>query len=120
VGEWFGLTVDEARRRFRANVEFDGVEAFWEDQLYGSRFQVGDLIVDAINPCQRCVVPSRDALTGSQDVGFQKRFAELRKAEITASAKTELFTHYYRFAVNTRMARSEAGKMIRIGDAVTF
>jgi uncharacterized protein YcbX len=120
VGEWFGLPLEEARRRFRTNVESDGVEAFWEDRLYGSRFRAGDVEVSAVNPCQRCVVPSKDALTGLQDVGFQKRFAELRKAEIPVFAKTELFTHYYRFAVNTRIPPSEAGKLIRVGDPVTF
>lgn len=120
VAAWFGLRVDEARRRFRANVEFDGVEAFWEDRLYGSRFRVGDVEVDAINPCQRCVVPSRDSVTGQQDAGFQKRFAELRAAQMPAFAKTGQFNHYYRFSVNTRIPSSGAGKTIRRGDGVTF
>ncbi len=120
VAEWFGLTVEEARRRFRTNVEFDGVEAFWEDRLYGSRFRAGDVEVDAINPCQRCVVPSRSALTGAQDTGFQKRFAELREAQLPSFAQRGPFTHYYRLAVNTRIPPSEAGKVIRVGDAVTF
>jgi uncharacterized protein YcbX len=120
VAEWFDLPVDEARRRFRANVEFDGVEAFWEDRLYGSRFEVGDVQVDAINPCQRCVVPSRDSMTGEQSAGFQKHFAELRKSHLPASAKAERFNHFYRLAVNTRIQKSEAGKTIRIGDAVAL
>ena len=120
VAEWFGLAVDEARRRFRSNVEFNGVEAFWEDRLYGSRFRAGDVEVDAINPCQRCVVPSRSALTGVQDSGFQKRFAELRQAQMPTLALTEPFTHYYRLAVNTRIPASEAGKVIHVGDVVSF
>jgi len=120
VAEWFGLSVEEARRRFRTNVEFDGVEAFWEDRLYGSRFRVGAIEVDAINPCQRCVVPSRSALTGTQDTGFQKRFAELREAQLPAFTERGPFTHYYRLAVNTRIQPSEAGKVIRVGDEVTF
>jgi uncharacterized protein YcbX len=120
VAGWFELNVDEARRRFRANVEFDSVEAFWEDRLYGSRFRVGEVEVDAINPCQRCVVPSRDSVTGAQGAGFQKRFAELRAAQMPESARTGQFNHYYRFAVNTRIQNREAGKTIRIGDAVIF
>lgn len=120
VAEWFQLPVDDVRRRFRANVEFDGVEAFWEDRLYGSRFRVGDVDVDVVNPCQRCVVPSRDALTGSPDAGFQKRFAELREMQMPAFAVTGQFNHYYRFAVNTRIPRSQAGKVIRVGDPITF
>lgn len=116
VAEWFKFSVDQTRRRFRANLEFEVTEAFWEDRLYGSSFRVGNVNVDAINPCQRCVVPSRDAFTGVQDQGFQKRFAELRRASIPQFARTGQFNHYYRFAVNTRIDASEAGKTIRVGD----
>lgn len=116
VGEWFGLDSEEVRRRFRFNVEVDGVPAFWEDGLYGSRFRVGDVEVDAVNPCQRCVVPSRDSRTGSQDAGFQKRFAELRQAELPPEARRALFTHFYRLTVNTRIA---SGGVIRVGDVVS-
>jgi len=116
VAEWFTFPIDQARKRFRTNIEFEGTEAFWEDCLYGSTFHVGDVIVDAVNPCQRCIVPSRDALTGAQDSGFQKRFAELRRAGMPEFAKTGQFNHYYRFAVNTRIDATEAGKTIRVGD----
>ena len=34
VGRWFGdLPLDDVRRRFRANLEIDASEPFWEDQL---------------------------------------------------------------------------------------
>ena len=37
VASWFpGMTVDDARLRFRTNLEIDGVEAFWEDRLYAT------------------------------------------------------------------------------------
>ncbi len=74
--------------------------------------------VQAINPCARCAVPSRDAATGEATPGFQKRFAELRRAHFPASASPALFDHYYRFTVNTRIASSQAGKVIRVGDEV--
>ncbi len=48
VCEWFPeLTIAEARLRFRANLEVNGVPAFWEDQLFGAelrsvvRFRLG-------------------------------------------------------------------------------
>jgi uncharacterized protein YcbX len=119
VAEWFGLDVDEVRRRFRTNIEFEAGEPFWEDRLYGTTFHAGDVAVYAVNPCQRCVVPSRQTLTGAQDAGFQKRFAELRQAHLPAFAKRAGFSHFYRFAVNTCIAPSEAGKSIRVGDRVT-
>jgi uncharacterized protein YcbX len=119
VAEWFELEVEAARRRFRTNVEFGGTEAFWEDRLYGGRFRVGDVTVEAVNPCQRCIVPSRDALTGERIANFQTRFAELREQNMPAEAKKDLFSHFYRFAMNTRIPASEAGKRIRVGDLLT-
>ena len=118
VAGWFGLDVEAVRRRFRTNLEIDGVEAFWEDALYGGVLRVGTVEVQAINPCARCVVPSRDAATGEATPGFQKRFAECRRADFAGSASPALFDHYYRFTVNTRIAAGQAGKVIRVGDEV--
>ena len=33
VADWFAISLEEARARFRANLEIDGVEPFWEDRL---------------------------------------------------------------------------------------
>ena len=118
VADWFGLEVDGTRRRFRANIEIDGVDAFWEDALYGTTVSIGGVDVQAINPCARCVVPSRDARTGEAIAGFQKRFAELRQQHLPPGISPAPFNHYYRFTVNTRIAATEAGKVIRVGDAV--
>ena len=65
IGRWFGLKIDDVRRRFRTNIEIDGVPPFWEDRLFGApgttvKFCIGDVIFEGINPCQRCVVPPRD------------------------------------------------------------
>ena len=120
VAEWFELGIDEARRRFRTNIEFEAPEPFWEDRLYGSHFHVGEIEVYAVNPCARCVVPSRGAHTGAQNYSFQKRFAELRQAHLPAFAQRTGFNHFYRFAVNTRIPVTEAGKTLRIGDSITF
>ena len=119
VADWFGLEVDSARRRFRCNIEIDGVDAFWEDAVYGSTVSIGGVEVQAINPCARCVVPSRDARTGEAIAGFQKRFAELRQQHLPAGTSTAPFNHYYRFTVNTMIDAAEAGKVIRLGDRVS-
>ena len=119
VADWFGLEVDGARRRFRCNIEIDGVDAFWEDALYGGPVRIGDVEVQAINPCARCVVPSRDARTGEATAGFQKRFAELRQQHLPAGVSTAPFNHYYRFTVNTRIDAAEAGKVICVCDAIS-
>lgn len=118
AADWFGLSLEETRRRFRTNLEFDAPEPFWEDRLYGAEFRIGEVHLFAVNPCQRCVVPSRDSRTGTQDSGFPKRFAALRQSSIPAWAPRAAFNHYYRFAVNTRIAAGEAGKVIRVGDPI--
>ena len=122
VAGWFpGMSLDEARRRFRANLEIDGVEPFWEDRLYAQKdetvlFRVGDVTFAGSNPCQRCVVPSRDSFDGSVWPEFSKTVARRREESLPAWAERSRFNHFYRLAVNTRP--HGAGGEIRVGDAV--
>ncbi len=121
---WFpGKTADEMRLRFRANLEIGEVPAFWEDRLYGAAgttvsFQIGAVRLEGTNPCQRCVVPTRDPWTGAEDRGFQKTLARRRAETLPPWAARSRFDHFYRLAVNTRIPISEAGKPIRVGDPI--
>jgi uncharacterized protein YcbX len=141
VCEWFsGMPLDEARRRFRTTLEIDAASgarpthtnghaaeaeklpAFWEDQLFADsdssvvRFKIGDVALEGSNPCARCPVPARDSQTGISDDGFQKRFTELRRAQLPPWAPAERFDHFYRLATNTRVPSTECGKVLRVGD----
>jgi uncharacterized protein YcbX len=123
VCEWFpGLTMDEARLRFRTTVEISGVPAFWEDRLFGEeerhvvRFRIGEVAFEGSNPCARCPVPTRDPFNGAVTENFQKRFSELRRAQLPPWAPAARFDHFYRLAVNTRVASTESGKLLRLGD----
>jgi ferredoxin-NADP reductase/uncharacterized protein YcbX len=123
IGRWFGLPIDEVRRRFRTNIEIDGVPPFWEDRLFGAagttiRFRIGDVILEGINPCQRCVVPPRDPLTGETDQTFVRRFSELRARTLPPWSTRERFNHFYRVAINTRPHGCQGGKFLRVGDRV--
>jgi uncharacterized protein len=126
VANWFSLTADEVRLRFRASLEIDGVPAFWEDQLFTEdprgtiRFRIGEVSFEGSNPCQRCPVPARDARTGVDLIGFQKRFAELRRAQLPAWSPAGRFEHFYHLATNTRVPGSEVGKPLRLGDSLLF
>ncbi|MCZ7643994.1 MAG: MOSC N-terminal beta barrel domain-containing protein [Planctomycetota bacterium] len=70
VASWYeGLTEESTRLRFRANLELGGALPFWEDRLFADpgyvvRFTIGDVRVDGIQPCARCIVPTRDPFTG--------------------------------------------------------
>jgi uncharacterized protein YcbX len=125
VCSWFpGLTVAEARRRFRSTLEVDGVPAFWEDQLFGPeirsviRFRLGEIAFEGSYPCIRCPIPARNPHTGAETMGFQKRFAQLRRAQLPVWSHMERFEHYYCLATNTRVASVESGKHLSVGDAL--
>ncbi len=125
VARWFeGVTIDSARGRFRANLEIDGVESFWEDRLVSEegravRFRIGSAELLGTNPCQRCPVPSRDPLTGETIAAFARRFAERRAESLPSWAPRSRYDHFYRLAVNTR-AVSAQPRTLRVGDEVTI
>jgi uncharacterized protein YcbX len=122
VARWFPeLTVDDVRQRFRANLEIGGVPPFWEDRLLGTAdaiqpFRVGNVVLGGVNPCQRCVVPTRDPATGQVFAGFQRAFAERRESTLPEWAPRQRFNHYYRFTVNTRLLG--AADKLQVGDTV--
>ena len=170
VSDWFppsplgfpGISLDEARLRFRTTLEIDAcsagraplpalstlsertrpaavsnsvsesatqteshpenLPAFWEDQLFGEnersvvRFRIGEVHFEGSNPCARCPVPPRNPITAENLDGFQKRFTQLREATLPPWSPRERFDHFYRFATNTRVAPSEVGKPLRLGD----
>lgn len=124
VGAWFGgISADDLRARFRPNLVIGGAPAFWEDRLYGGpgagvAFEVGGVRFEGVNPCQRCVVPTRDPRTGEVYSRFQRRFMERRRETLPPWAAASRFDHFYRLSVNTRIPPSEAGKVLRVGDEV--
>ncbi|MGI8503966.1 MAG: MOSC domain-containing protein [Hassallia sp.] len=124
VASWFDESVDQIRRRFRANIEIDGTPPFWEDQLFAEKgdilpFHVGDVLFEGTYPCQRCPVPTRDAFTGEAYPNFQKIFVQKRQKTLPEWANLSQFNHFFRLTVNTQIPASEAGKILKLGDAVT-
>ena len=167
---WFpGMSLGEARRRFRATLEIDAASpvvndqvpldgvglggsgsthniagpavppqaslsppareklpAFWEDQLFGEseasvvRFRIGDVAFEGSNPCARCPVPARESQTGEVNDGFQRRFTDLRRAQLPAWAPASRFDHFYRLSTNTRVPSTEHGKLLRLGDPLVL
>ena len=127
VCEWFPeLTIAEARLRFRANLEIDGVPAFWEDQLFGAelrsvvRFRLGEVALEGSYPCIRCPIPARDPLTGAETIGFQKRFTQLRQARLPPWSHADRFEHFYCLATNTRVPSGKAGNQLHVGDSLVL
>ena len=126
VAKWYPeLGTEDIRRRFRANIEIAGVPAFWEDRLFTTsdmevKFQINNVEFRGVNPCQRCVVVTRDPKTGIRDPKFQKTFVQKRKETLPEWSERSRFNHFFRLAVNTRLSPTEAEKTIRIGDSITL
>jgi hypothetical protein len=124
VATWFdGISTDELRQRFRANLELTECEPFWEDRLCDEPprtvpFRIGEVEFEGVNPCSRCIVPTRHPLTAEQTPKFQKHFSEQRNATLPLWVTPEAFTHFYKLSVNTRILKSQAGKSIRVGDVL--
>jgi uncharacterized protein len=129
VAAWFNLDLDEVRRRFRANLEIDAAEPFWEDRLVATEagavpFALGEVRLRGRTACQRCVVPTRDSATGEMISGFAKAFAKHRQAELPAWAPSAAFDHFYRLTLNTSLdpvneSATNGAPTIRIGDELS-
>jgi uncharacterized protein len=126
ICEWFpDLDLAEVRRRFRTNLELSDVPAFWEDRLFGAPgnvvdFQLGNVQFHGINPCQRCIVPTRNSLTGHVTAKFQQIFNQHRQQTVPTGINLSQFNHFYRLAANTQIPDNEAGKSLNIGDLISF
>jgi len=125
VASWFDAVADghEIRRRFRPNIVLADCPAFFEDQLFADhgaavRFTVGDTTVLGVNPCQRCVVPSRHPDTGEQLENFRTRFVERRRETRPSWTETDRFDHDFRLMVNTVVPEASWGQVIEVDDPV--
>ena len=132
VAGWFRFDRDECRRRFRANLEIGGCEAFWEDAVASPArpelqpslldlpadlladpyaelpspepqgFLIGDVRLQATNVCRRCVVPTRDSRTGRVTEQFRELFEIWRGKTMPVAVDASAWNHVYRLGVNTR------------------
>jgi len=132
VARWLRVDAAECRRRFRANLEIDACDAFWEDTLASParpelrpslfdlpadltadpyadlpppeprEFSIGDARFKATNVCRRCVVPSRDSRTGAVTAQFRDVFEAWRGRRMRDDVDASNWNHVYRLAINTR------------------
>ncbi len=118
IASWYpDLDIAEIQRRLRTNIELGECSAFAEDRLFDQiSFQLGQVTLLGINPCQRCVVPTRNSLTGEPERQFQKIFSQQRQTTLPPWTKLSLFNHFYRVAVNTCIPTTEVSKLLCVGD----
>ena len=125
IGKWFPeIRLGETRRRFRANLEIDVAQPFWEDRLLSDlnpthEFCIGPTRWRAEKICQRCAVPSRDSRTAEAITGFARDFALRREQQLPPWSPRGMFDHFFRFAINTRLVAAGNDRAIRVGDEVS-
>jgi uncharacterized protein YcbX len=137
VARWFGFDLVESRRRFRANLEMGGCDAFWEDTLasparpvlapaladlpgdlpadpYASlpppeprEFSIGEARFKATNVCKRCVVPTRDTRTGAVTAHFRDAFEARRGRGLRTDVDAGSWGHFYRLGINLQLVAGE-------------
>jgi uncharacterized protein YcbX len=146
VARWFGLDLGECRRRFRANLEVAGCDAFWEDTLASPAeplalaaaglsadlpadpyadlpppeprvFFLGRARFRATNVCRRCPVPARDSRTGRVGEWFRDSFEARRRQALRGDVDTASWGTLYRLAVNTT-GLGDVSESIAVGDHV--
>lgn len=122
VASWFDeMTIDGARRRFRANIEVSGVPPFWEDRFVGDgapSFEIGGVTLEGVTPCGRCVVPQRDPDTGDSIPEFRQRFVRERSAEFPEWGDSAAFEHHYTVMIIARVPESHREQPLHVGDRV--
>jgi len=143
VGRWFGFDLGESRRRFRANLEIGGCDAFWEDTLASPArrlpavpgdlpadpyadlppgeppsFSIGGIRMVAANVCRRCVVPSRDSRRGAVTGQFRDAFEARRRRGLRPDVDAAAWGGLYRLGVNTKPTDGCLGGWLAVGDCL--
>lgn len=115
------ISIEQLRRRFRANIEISGVESLWEDNLFDKpgnvvEYKIGDVKLFGVSPRARCIVPTRDPDTGITYPYFTKEFVEFRKNSLPENSLLHEYEHFYFLSVDTYIPETENGKLIKVGD----
>jgi hypothetical protein len=123
LAAWFDIKTDSARRRFRTNLEVDGVPPFWCDRLFADdgevvEFTVGDAALLGVTPCARCVTPTRDPDTGDPTPAFRETFVEHRRRTRPPWTDSSRYDHDFRVTVAARVPEAAAGETVSVGDPV--
>lgn len=127
IADRFSITLEECRRRFRANIEIDGVPAFWEETLVQPHkvrvpFMLGNLSAEGVKPCPRCVVPSRHPDHGEILQNFQQDFIAFRAETLPGWSPLVAYGHLYQLSVSCVFLANlpdnsfMTGDMLRVSD----
>jgi uncharacterized protein YcbX len=95
-------------RRFRTNIHMildDDTPAYAEESWEGRRLRVGDVALDLLHPCVRCVIPTRDPDTQVKDPNILRWLTR---------------EHGGLFGINARVTTGDVDGTVRVGDQVAL
>jgi uncharacterized protein YcbX len=95
-------------RRFRTNIHVvldDATAPYAEEGWEGRRLRVGDVVLDLLHPCERCVIPTRDPDTQVKDPNILKWLTR---------------EHRGLFGINARVGGGDIRGTVRVGDQVAL
>ncbi|MFB6309670.1 MAG: MOSC domain-containing protein, partial [Salinirussus sp.] len=104
-------------------LEIGGVPPFWEDKLFGDAGEViavdiGDVTLEGLHPCARCVVPARNPDTGAETPNFRQRFIEHRRDTRPSWTAGDRYDHDFRAMVTARVPDPAVGRTVAVDDPV--
>ena len=114
VADCFHWSLKECIMRFRPNLIVDGLRPFEEDELVELKFHLNGHEISFLNPCNRCIVPSRNPINGLPTTDFKTSFQVLRKRR-TSEAVSSDWIHFYKLGINTQIKRGN-DKGIKTGN----
>ncbi|NPB07010.1 MAG: MOSC domain-containing protein [Aquificae bacterium] len=118
VASWFGFSEEEARRRFRTNLELENCPPFYEDALFKKLFSVGKALFRGEGISRRCPVPARHPETGEEYPAFRSLFEKKRRETLPPYSPPEAFKDtFYRFTLNTVTLKPA---LLRLGDELVL
>ncbi|OHX65078.1 MOSC domain-containing protein [Flammeovirga pacifica] len=124
VAKLYHLSSDEVVRRMRMNLIIEADEVFEEDQWIGvdksnpHQIKIGDVVLNAYKPCERCPVPTRDSFTSEVNKGFQKTFVKERLALQKDLLDHPLYAHAYMCGIVLNVPQISMGKVLKKNDAI--
>jgi hypothetical protein len=98
----YGAPLEPARFRSNLLLDLPEARAFEEDRWIGRRAWIGDVLIEIVRPCERCIVPVLDAETPERSPGVLSAIMRARAGRLGVHA------------------RALSGNRLRVGDPIAL
>jgi uncharacterized protein len=106
-------------RRFRPNIVIGGDCAPFAEDAW-QQIQIGEVILDLVKPCSRCVIPSLDPDTQTSTAGFARFLASTRRRDDGKVYLGQNAIVHSALAATPRLVQTSCGQITEQGKALSF